>query len=280
MRVIKTIIGGNKKGKNVLLISGVHGDEATPIYTLSLILKDIIDGNSNLKISKINSLTIINGVNESGILNHQRDISNEITNDLNRSFDTINKDSVKLLKKFIDINDVIIDIHSSPSCVEFALIDIDEYTTTLKKWCDDSDVKTAYRYSSANTIKRYSLTKNKISLTLEINKLIDIDIESAKRTLKIINNLISNVHLVKLKKHKPNVQELLSIKTYISGIYIDEHTTNIVKKGHKLGYITDFEGNKKLEIKAPTNGSVITHPNSTIISRGETLYFFQPMKKK
>ena len=205
----KTFNGRNKNGKNILLIAGVHGDEITPIYALMLILKNI----NLLDLSKIKTLTIINGINESGIEKHTRNIVNNHTDDLNRSFNDPHIDSILELKTLIDENDVIIDIHSSPSCIEFALIDIDEFTMSLKEWCDISLVPTAYRYSTANTIKRYSLLNNKLALTLEINKLDIIDIESAKNVIIHINNLLITVDEINLIKSDPNVNEIFELDT-------------------------------------------------------------------
>ena len=275
MRTIKTIKGGNPKGKNVLLISGVHGDEATPIYTLMLMLKNP----KSINTTNIKSLTILNGFNQNGILAHNRNMSFKPSTDLNRSLELKDFDYVLELKKYIEENDVIIDIHSSPACSEFALIDIDEYTTSLKKWCDLSNVPTAFRYSSANTIKRYSLLNNKIALTLEINKLNEIDIDSANKTIPLINNLLINVNNIKLKKTIPKVSEVLLIKSYLNGIFISKKLNNLnIKKNEILGEIFDYSGEKIYTLKAPCDGDIITFPNDTLVSRGETLYYFQPKK--
>ena len=85
-RIIEKIKGGDKKGKKVLIIAGVHGDELTPIYTLSYMLK-----NKLFNIDKVKSITVMNGINSSGIKSTTREISSNNTTDLNRMLSTESK---------------------------------------------------------------------------------------------------------------------------------------------------------------------------------------------
>lgn len=77
----KVIIGDNVDGKNILVIGGVHGDELTPLYSVYLYQQFL--ENKNVK-KDFNKLTIINGINESGIENCTREMENNSTQDLNR----------------------------------------------------------------------------------------------------------------------------------------------------------------------------------------------------
>jgi predicted deacylase len=185
----KVIMGSNPDGKKILILGGVHGDELTPIYTLSNMVK-----NEKFNKEDISKLTILNAVNVSALKKSQREFHNENSNDLNRlliSNETPNSsDVIKELKTYIEQADVVIDVHSSPNCTEFALIDIDQYTNTINSWCLESDVTTVFRYSAANTIKRYCLEQGKLAVTLEVNKMKLIDFESSERLEKDIHSLI------------------------------------------------------------------------------------------
>lgn len=213
------------------------GDEITPIYTISKMIKDKL-----FNVDNINKLTILNGVNYTGIINSKREIITNTSTDLNRILTTEEYcNCADLLSENIENNDIIIDIHSSPSCTEFALVDIDEYTNSIKKWCDKSELTTTFRYSGANTIKRYCLEKGKMAITFEINMMKKIDFDSSNRTIKLINNLLMNTDF-KIYKSLPKVKEMRYLNTYTTGILLYNFKNGeYFKKGDILYTIFDFE---------------------------------------
>lgn len=272
-------------GKNVLLIAGVHGDEITPVYTLAKMIQYIknFDGNiDNIPFFKnIKQLTILNGINMSGMIKSQRDVFNDNTLDLNRLLITDdNSNSKSILKEHVDNNDIVIDIHSSPNCTEFVLIDIDEYTNSIKKWCDLSNVQYAFRYSGANTIKRYCLENNKYGLTLEINQMKTIDFDSSENALNIIFKLLDRINIIPpLSKSRPNINinELVELKTFTTGLV--KHYFNCgqnISIGNILYDIYDLEFNLLYSHRSDINGIVICEPNKSFVSRGDVVYLIQP----
>jgi len=270
--LIENIEGNNSDGKNVLLIAGMHGNEITPVYALANMIK-----NNSFNLNKIKSLTILNGINMSGLRYRERDIIDEPTNDLNRlliPFKDYNE--VDLLSKKIKENDIIIDIHSSPNCMEFALIDIDEYTNSMKKWCDESNIQTAFRYSKANTLKRYGLEKGKPTLTIEINGIDKIDKISADNVKHIINKLLQNIELAKINKSTPHVLSLIEVKTYLEGILVEEkHNAQLLVKSDILAKVYDLQMNEIGKIKSPVKGIIICSPDKSFITRGDVVYLIQ-----
>jgi predicted deacylase len=74
------IKGKNKKGKKILIISGVHGNELTPIYCSYLLSKQNFDK------KKFKRITIVSAINDNGVAKNTRDIPNMSTSDLNRMF--------------------------------------------------------------------------------------------------------------------------------------------------------------------------------------------------
>jgi len=271
--LIKIYEGEKRNGKNVLILTGIHGDEITPIYTIASMIKD-----NNFNLKYINKLTILNGVNISGIKKANREMIENKTKDLNRILtNTSEEDAIKLLKDKISENDIIIDIHSSPSCTEFVLIDIDEYTNTIKSWCDKSDVKYGFRYSGANTIKRYCLEQEKPALTLEINKMKIIDFESAEKTTYLINNLLKNIDF-RLYESIPNVKEMIEIKTYQEGL-LEHHYFNgeNFHNGDILYTLFDFELNEIFKMIAKFDGYILCEPDNSFVNRGDIIYAVQPI---
>lgn len=100
------IINSNKAGKNVLIVSGIHGNERVGRNSLNSVKKYI---ENNIKAG---SVTIIPIVNTPAYYYSERGW-NDI--DLNRSFDDTNNqyhDIIKWLLQIFENNDYLIDIHS------------------------------------------------------------------------------------------------------------------------------------------------------------------------
>ena len=97
---ITTNVINEKEKINILLISGVHGNELTSIKALSLFSK-----NNNFKYRSIKTITCIHGINIEGIRKCVRDIPKDDNNDLNRMFkDEFNP--FEILKSHIEKNEL------------------------------------------------------------------------------------------------------------------------------------------------------------------------------
>jgi predicted deacylase len=278
--LIKKLKGKNKKGKNVLIIAGVHGNEITPVYTLAHMLSfNLFDKH----LESVKSITVINGLNMSGLKSGERDMQSRGTQDLNRSFHSEEEEEcIDLLKEHIKKNDAVIDIHSSPTCAEFALIDIDEYMVSIEKWCKEAGINGAVRYSGANTIKRYCLEQGKMAVTLEINKLGLIDFKSSDKCIKMLDGLIESVGEVELSKNPvPNgIQPIQELSTHATGI-MDFNFNNgeLFSEGMTLYTVHDLEMNVIETFTADFDGWVVCEPSRNFVSRGDTVYMVQPFFK-
>ena len=72
-----------KGNKNILILTGIHGDELTPIYAGYLLSKyNWLESFANY----FHTLTILNAVNINGIKKNTREIPSDSTTDLNRMF--------------------------------------------------------------------------------------------------------------------------------------------------------------------------------------------------
>jgi len=143
----------------ILILSGVHGNEQSAVQ-VGLSLKSYFKDNDDI--------TVIPFANESGLIHNTREMQNSSTIDLNRAFRTI-VDPVEMIKEAIDNHDLIIDIHNSPRCSNFVLIDYNDRRFASQKLCHLANVSYACRYSSGDTIKDYCLKHNKIGLTYEFS---------------------------------------------------------------------------------------------------------------
>lgn len=202
--------------KNVLVLTGVHGNEVTPVY-VGYNLVNMWKGSWGYKndLSKFKKLTILNALNTDGIRKNSRDIPCDSTNDLNRMFKVEKDEDITIddLQKIFDDNDVIIDVHSSPKCTEFVLINQDENANSYVEFCQKHEINYAIRYSDANTIKKYGLDKNKISFTIEINQMNYIDFDSAGKGTTLVNKIINNFESFEIKKEEPKYPEYMELYT-------------------------------------------------------------------
>jgi predicted deacylase len=254
---VTTYNGTNPKGKNISVIAGIHGNEITPIYILMKMVKE--SQFSDLTIfNDINKLTIINGVNDIGLLNNERDYKKPHSFDLNRTFIANEKDVIGELEEYLLNTDILIDIHSSPNCTEFALIDYNEKTNFYADWCERADVTFAVRYSNGNTLKKFIQDQGGASLTLEVDRMEKINSESANRSIKVIKNLLNTCLDKDPFISRPKGIPICQIFTYRQGIV--EYTVNpgdFVKKTDLVAKVLNLNGDVELEVRSHIDGTVI-----------------------
>ena len=271
-----TYKGFNTQGKKIAILAGIHGNEINPIYTAMKLVRDSLL--TDLEVMKdLSEITVVNTINKAGLMLNKRGIDKPRIDDLNRFFDSDESDVVGELKKVIDEHDVIIDLHASPNCTEFVLIDINEYTNSMIEWCVKAGVFYACRYSSNKTIKHYCQDKGKTSITYEMKGMNFIDEVIAHKTIEDIKSLIENVNKFNLEKTEPNIKEIVITSSYKDGLLL--HSVNlgdIVNKNDVISRVANYKGDVVLEIKSPVNGRIISLSHSYVCS-GFNTALIQPL---
>jgi len=258
--------------ENILIISGVHGNEHSAIKT-GMLLKEYYKKHDNIN--------VIPWVNYIGLLNNKRDVVSYNTSDLNRMFidGDITKNPYDIIKEAIEKADIVIDIHNSPICANFVLIDKgSKNENKIKYWCSTSNVLYATRYSHGGTIKDYVNLSNKIGITYEFTGMQghnnDYNIVKAFEDIK---KLIDNTNsLTFSKKVKDNMlNELFITKTGV----IDFHCSPGVQyiKDYILAEVKDDSNNTIETIKAPCDLRVIALSN-TIEMKGSSIINYYSLK--
>jgi len=275
---IKEIKGNVLAGKKILVISGVHGNELTPIMTTHLLTQSELD----LDLDKFQSLTIITGANNDAINSNTRDIPNSTTSDLNRMFKNTPPFSIKdELRKHLDANDVIIDIHSSPSCTEFVLLNQDENTNSYVEFCKEHLINYTIRYSGAETIKKYCLSRNRIAFTLELSGIGYVDYTSAYQGKIITKNIIENCSNFVVRQEEPVYSPYVELYTYKSGIFSRNGCMgHMVEEGDIIGALLDLDTLDTSLIKSPFKGmhQVICYGVSDYVDANSPICLLQPIK--
>ncbi len=269
------IKGKNRTGKNILVMSGIHGNELTPIYCTYLLSE------TKYNLEDFENLTIVSAINFYGICENTRNIPQNNTDDLNRMFSIkLNIDLKKEIEKLIDENDVIIDIHSSPNCDEFLLLNQDETTNSYVDFCIENDLHYLIRYSNTNTIKKYCIDLDKLSFTLELNKMDYIDYNSAKNGSEIIKKIISSVNNFKINKSEPKYKDYIEFKTHKTGLLLPKiQNGEIIKNGEIIGEILNLNTFEKSEVQNNLIGDyrVICFGSSNYVDPDNSVCLLQPL---
>jgi len=274
----------NKENQNkVLIISGTHGDELTPLRTVWL-LNDYLMKEKENRFVNIGHITTVIGMNHTGLKNNERKmIPDTHKGDMNRMFDeAYDYDAHEELKKLIDDHNIIIDVHSSPRVNEFVLVDIDGYTEFILKWLKKSSVNYGCRYPvSDGTIKKYSLKNNKVGLTIELNGLDKVDYSSASKGEMMIFNLLDNIKFEMKEEFKipynigyvDEATEMEDIKAGCEGILMEKFQGGeIVKRGTLLAEIVDYEMKTVREIYAKYDAFIVSMPSYHYVTPSSITY--------
>lgn len=280
----------NKDSQNkVLIISGAHGDELTPLRTVWL-LNDYFGKEKDVRFTNINHITTIMGANHTGLKNNERKlVPDNHKGDMNRMFDEeYDYDAHEELKKLIDDHNIIIDVHSSPRVNEFVLVDIDGYTEFILKWLKKANVNYGCRFPVSNgTIKKYALKNNKVGLTIELNALDKIDYSSASKGEMMIFNLLDNIKFEMKEDFKipynigyvDEAIEMEDIKAGCEGILMEKFQGGeMVKRGTLLAEVVDYEMKPIREIFAKYDAFIVSLPSYHYVTPSSVTYTLMRIK--
>jgi len=184
----------------ILIISGTHGNELSAVEAGLNLVKYYKDDTT---------IKVIPFLNESGLLGNSREMIDITTKDLNRSFmnDLINHSStVEYIKDIIQDYDAVIDIHNSPRCSNFCLVDKGLNDQLI---CDQAGVLYATRFSTGGTIKDYVNQNEKIGITYEFSGMSTLnnskELSYAIDDVKKLVNVLKNVNEIETTPQKANI---------------------------------------------------------------------------
>lgn len=261
---MEEVIKGNIKSKlKLLILSGIHGDEYNPCILLKFIKEDTTL--INFLKDKYKSITFLYNVNTNGIMNNTRE---SINIDLNRlySYDFSDIDNIKSL---INKSTHIIDLHSSPHCDNFILINKTNTANSYVEFALNNNIKYLL-YSQYNqfTIKHQSQLLNKISITFEMNGLNKITINDVINAKHEIDKILYNLHNIIIKEETPKYQHQKSINAQFDGIHY-------IFNNELVCFSIDGITNSCLI----EDGFIITYPIKGYYKKDESVIILQPINK-
>ena len=267
----KIVINGNGN-KSILIITGVHGDELTPINVGLILSKSNILNESKEKFKKI---TILNCLNKESIKKNKR----ELIIDINRSFSNKNEEDIIQLTKYeILSHDVILDIHSSPSCNEFVLLNLNETSYSYIDFCNKYNISYLIREFGSNTIKKYCLDLDKIAFTIELNGMNKIDYNSTSKGIILVLDIINNIDNFKIIENKEVLlmQEILSPSNGI--VIMDYKPGDFIKNKDIIGNVYDLDTFEQTPIifEGDIESQIITSSDGVYITDKDCICLIQP----
>ncbi len=285
-----TIINGQKEGKVLALVAGVHGYEYPPILALYR-LKEKVDPKSLSGTLIFVHIANLPAFQRRIIYYNPHDWQN-----LNRVFPGDPQGSISqriahvLTEEVVEKCDHLIDLHCGDG--NEALIPYCYWMLSGDKKADEISRKMVLAFGIKYIIIDKSRTKDKAhskylgntailhsrpAITTESGYLGTTDEESVIRNIK---GILSVMRLFKMIEGKPEfVSDPVWIDHYevvyskSDGLFYPQTKMGYyVKKGEKVGYVTDYLGNVKEELRAPFSGIILYIIYTPPVSKGEPLY--------
>lgn len=268
---------GKKEGPVLLLMAGVHGDEINGIAILRKIIAD------NLHIPESGTVICIPLFNVYAFLNLSRELRDG--KDLNRMFPGSNKGSLAsrmafaLSDKILPHIDYAIDFHTGGQSRE-------NFPQIRCSFADKKAYKLAQAFN-APIIVNAPYRENSLRLTAKKMGKTMILFEGGE-SLRMNSNVVAEgvqgvirvMHHLKMSKKKPaktskptNIKSSKWIRAKYSGLFHCKiENGQKIKKGERLGLITDTFGEFEHEIIAPKTGIIIGLNNLPVINQGDALF--------
>lgn len=267
----KFTIKGKGKGRKILLIGGLHGDELTPYVLLNKLKNKSIPAGET---------TVIPFANRYGLKKRQHGY-NKSNRDLNRQFQENDIQPIKVLKDTIDDSyDLVIDLHAHQytKTIPYAVVfdnaknheQLDKYIGKLGiqyKEIIDTE-KNASRISG--TLSNYVSSLGIPNFIIELSNLDNI----REDYLNDLSDLFTNLCGPTIPTSKKIFANLRKVNAQQDMLVEKLHTElgQKIKKGQKLFNAWDLENDNEIVVRSIYNGTVISLPTKTIFHKGYGCY--------
>ncbi|MFW0718241.1 M14 family metallopeptidase [Pedobacter sp. N23S346] len=290
-----TIFNGSKNGKTLGITAGVHGYEYTPILAAQRLIK-VIDPQ---KLQGVVILVQIAGLES--FLGRSPYVSPVDKKNLNRSFpgnsNGTNTEKVAnfISEQIIAKSNYFLDMHSGDApedlisyAAYYSNSKMPESSSTGKEMAIalgfdyivnfDTDKKDYIKKSEKSLYCTAEAFKRGIpSIDIECGRLGIIEEDKINKVEQSVSNLLHHLHfLPDTKKAVTHSHTMITNRIYLSAkfdgiFYPTKKAGDFVKKGMKLGHITDYFGETIQSIYAPEEGLILMIINTPPINKDEDL---------
>lgn len=288
-----TILSGKEKGSVFTIIAGIHGYEYPPISAVQELIKEIDP-------KKLTGTIILVPMANVGSFYRRTPFVNPSDNkNLNNTFPgsetgTITEQIANYItKQIIPQSDVFLDIHGGdanedllPFVCYYNNTSEEKKTLLSSKLSEISGINhiVSYPYTISKTEPaKYAFKQasqnGKTALSIEAGKLGNVQAESVHVIKKAVYNMLNYMEMYSNRAapvKNPSAVYLNNqeyVKAEVAGIF---HSTlksgDYIKKGDKIGSVSNEFGNILTEIKSPVNGVILYKIGTPPINKGETVF--------
>lgn len=182
----------NYEGYNILMVSGVHGNEQLAVLAS-------YEAYFRIKTDKLinGELTLYMGANAPGLVDGTREYPEwkdpgliPEDRNLNRAFNLEKGvDDLELARSKVMVlantRDIVLDVHNSPSIHNCVLIDNGPYAKAYVKWCIENGIAYVLRDGPAGTLKSRAIKQGNVGFTVELGGMGDCMLEGAIMTSQV-----------------------------------------------------------------------------------------------
>ncbi|MHC0445475.1 succinylglutamate desuccinylase/aspartoacylase family protein [Flavobacterium sp. 3-218] len=288
-----TIISGKEKGPVFTVIAGIHGYEYPPISAVQELIKEIDP-------KKLKGTLIVVPIANVGSFYKRTPFVNPLDGkNLNNAFPgsetgTITEQIANYIAKvIIPQSDVFLDIHGGdanedllPFVCYYNNTAEEKKTLLSAKLSEISGINhiVSYPYTITKTERaKYAFKQasqnEKTALSIEAGKLGNVQTESVHLIKKAVYNMLNYMEMYSngtATVKNPSAVYLNNqeyVKAEIAGIF---HSTlksgDYIKKGDKIGFITNEFGKVLMEVKSQATGVILYKIGTPPVNMGETVF--------
>lgn len=292
----------NYEGYNILMVSGVHGNEQLAVIAS-------YEAYSRIKKEKLinGGLTLYMGANAPGLVDGTREYpewsdpaSLPEDRNLNRAFKSAVKgydlvDDMEHARSKVMVlaneKDIVLDVHNSPAIHHCVLIDNGPYAKAYVKWCIENDIAYILRDGPQGTLKSRAIEEGNVGFTVELGGMggcmleNDIVTSQVEFLVKLITALSKVEDLGVFKRADQPFPPTAKMQAYVwHGPYgFIEYVHDVTQPDHKMfdtgteigRMLTELEGWH--EIFIPQRAWVCALGNqSHVAAEGSEIFYYQP----
>ncbi len=288
-----TIISGKEKGPVFTIIAGIHGFEYPPITAVQELIKEIDP--KKLK----GTLIVVPMANVGSFYKRTPFVNPSDHKNLNNAFPGSQTGTITeqiahyITKQIIPQSDVFLDIHAGdanedllPFVCYYNNTSEEKKTLLSSKLSEISGINhiVSYPYTITKTEPaKYAFKQasqnGKTALSIEAGKLGNVQTESVHLIKKAVYNMLDYMEMYSkgTTPEKNPSAVYLSNQEYVKAEFTGIFNSNLksgdyIKKGDKIGFVSNEFGKVLTEIKSPATGVILYKIGTPPVNKGETVF--------
>lgn len=288
-----TIISGKEKGPVFTIIAGIHGFEYPPITAVQELIKEIDP--KKLK----GTLIVVPIANVGSFYKRTPFVNPSDHKNLNNAFPgsetgtSTEQIANYITKQIIPQSDVFLDIHGGdanedllPFVCYYNNASEEKKTLLTSKLSEISGINhiVSYPYTITKTEPaKYAFKQasqnGKTALSIEAGKLGNVQTEAVHLIKKAVYNMLNYMEMYSngtAPVKNPSAVYLNNqeyVKAEVAGIFNSTlKSGDYIKKGDKIGFVSNEFGKVLIEIKSPATGIILYKIGTPPVNKGETVF--------